>query len=222
MRGDYEAARSMVGESRAIFEALGDRRGVAKTLGVMGDVDLDQGEHEAAHALYEEALAILDDLDDRWWMAWCLEGLAGAAAAQGQPVRAALVFGAAEVLREEIKAPPPWHTGPTTNAGLPPRSTRRSGICDGMGRGTGNDAGAGPRGRSGSARTQASYLPAGLTAREAEVLRLVARSMSNAEVGGELFISPRTIDAHLTSIYAKLGISSRTAATRFAIEHDLV
>jgi DNA-binding NarL/FixJ family response regulator len=64
--------------------------------------------------------------------------------------------------------------------------------------------------------------PAGLTAREVEVLRLVAQGMSDNEVADCLVLSPRTINAHLTSIYSKLGVNSRVAATRFAIEHQLI
>ena len=64
--------------------------------------------------------------------------------------------------------------------------------------------------------------PAGLSAREVEVLRLVANGMTSAQVAGELFISPNTVNRHLSSIYGKLGVSSRAAATRFAAEHDLV
>ena len=64
--------------------------------------------------------------------------------------------------------------------------------------------------------------PSGLTAREVEVLRLVARGMTDAQVAEQLVISPRTVNFHLTSIYSKLGVSSRAAATRSAIEHHLV
>ncbi|HET7094016.1 MAG TPA: response regulator transcription factor, partial [Thermomicrobiales bacterium] len=64
--------------------------------------------------------------------------------------------------------------------------------------------------------------PAGLTPREIEVLRLVARGLTDAEVGGLLFISPRTVSQHLRSVYNKLDVSSRAAATRFAVEHGLV
>jgi DNA-binding CsgD family transcriptional regulator len=63
--------------------------------------------------------------------------------------------------------------------------------------------------------------PAGLSAREVEVLRLVAQGLTDAEVAERLFLSPRTIGQHLRSIYNKLGVSSRAAATRFAVEHGL-
>jgi DNA-binding NarL/FixJ family response regulator len=64
----------------------------------------------------------------------------------------------------------------------------------------------------------ASPYPGGLSAREAEVLRLVARGLTNARVAQELYISPRTVDRHLNSVYRKLGVSSRTAAARLAME----
>ena len=64
--------------------------------------------------------------------------------------------------------------------------------------------------------------PAGLTAREVEVLRLVAQGMTNARVAQELYLSPRTVQRHLNSIFRKLGVASRAAATRLAVEHGLV
>ncbi len=58
--------------------------------------------------------------------------------------------------------------------------------------------------------------------REVEVLRLIASGLSNIQVSKRLVISRRTVDTHLTSIYSKIGVSSRRAATRYAIEHHLV
>jgi DNA-binding NarL/FixJ family response regulator len=68
----------------------------------------------------------------------------------------------------------------------------------------------------------AETYPGGLSTREAEVLRIVAQGMSNAEVAEKLFLSSRTVGWHLGSIYRKLGFSSRTEATRFAVEHGLL
>jgi ATP/maltotriose-dependent transcriptional regulator MalT len=62
----------------------------------------------------------------------------------------------------------------------------------------------------------------GLTAREIEVLRLLAEGLTNAEIARRLVISRRTVDWHLSSIYGKLDVSSRSAATRHAIDHGLV
>jgi DNA-binding CsgD family transcriptional regulator len=64
-------------------------------------------------------------------------------------------------------------------------------------------------------------LTAGLTPREADVLRLLATGLSNAEIAERLFLSSRTVDTHLTSIYGKFGVTSRGAAIRFALDHDL-
>ena len=68
----------------------------------------------------------------------------------------------------------------------------------------------------------AAVAPPRLTAREVEVLRLVARGLTDVEVAARLFLSPRTVSTHLRSIYGKLDVSSRTAAARFATEHGLV
>jgi len=62
---------------------------------------------------------------------------------------------------------------------------------------------------------------AGLTRREVEVLRLVAYGMSDALIAERLVVSLRTVHSHLRSIYRKLGVASRSAATRWAVEHHL-
>jgi DNA-binding CsgD family transcriptional regulator len=62
----------------------------------------------------------------------------------------------------------------------------------------------------------------GLTARELEVLRLVAAGETNRAIAADLFISERTVDRHLSNIYAKLGVSSRAAATAHAYQHGLI
>ena len=64
--------------------------------------------------------------------------------------------------------------------------------------------------------------PAGLTDREVEVLRLVAAGRSNAQIAAELVLSDRTVARHLSNIFAKLDVGSRTAAAAYAFEHDLV
>jgi DNA-binding CsgD family transcriptional regulator/tetratricopeptide (TPR) repeat protein len=61
-----------------------------------------------------------------------------------------------------------------------------------------------------------------LTAREVEVVRLVAEGKTNRAIAGELYLSEKTVDRHLSNVFAKLGISSRAAATAYAYEHALV
>jgi DNA-binding NarL/FixJ family response regulator len=61
-----------------------------------------------------------------------------------------------------------------------------------------------------------------LTPREIEVLRLVATGATNREIADSLVISDKTVARHVSNMFAKLGVSSRAAATAFAYEHDLV
>ena len=65
-------------------------------------------------------------------------------------------------------------------------------------------------------------LPAGLTAREAEVLQLLARGHPNKEIARRLVLSPKTVSNHLERVYIKLQVSSRAAATLYASQHGLV
>jgi DNA-binding NarL/FixJ family response regulator len=62
----------------------------------------------------------------------------------------------------------------------------------------------------------------GLTAREVDVLRLLVEGRSNAEIADALFVSVRTVRAHIASILAKLSVPTRTAAATYAVRHDLV
>jgi DNA-binding NarL/FixJ family response regulator len=64
--------------------------------------------------------------------------------------------------------------------------------------------------------------PGGLTNREVEVLREVAKGRTDREIGAELSISEHTVARHVSNIRTKLGVPSRAAATAFAIEHDLI
>jgi DNA-binding NarL/FixJ family response regulator len=64
--------------------------------------------------------------------------------------------------------------------------------------------------------------PAGLTSREVEILRLVARGSSNRDIARPLYIAEKTVRNHVEHIYTKVGVSNRTGATLFAIEHGLV
>jgi DNA-binding NarL/FixJ family response regulator len=70
---------------------------------------------------------------------------------------------------------------------------------------------------------EASARPAeGLTGREVEVLALVAAGKTNRDIAGELVISEKTVARHLSNIFGKLGVASRSAATAYAFQHGLV
>ena len=76
--------------------------------------------------------------------------------------------------------------------------------------------------RSSETLPSPSPLPAGLTQREAEVLRLVAAGHTNKQAAAALFLSDKTIARHLSNIFTKVGVSTRAAATAFAFEHDVI
>ncbi len=64
--------------------------------------------------------------------------------------------------------------------------------------------------------------PAGLTVREVEVLRLLTQGLTNPQIAERLVVSLPTVNTHVASIFNKLGVNSRSAATRYAVEHHLV
>jgi DNA-binding CsgD family transcriptional regulator len=166
----------------------------------------------------------------------CLERLAGVIAAQGEPVRAILLLGAAESLREAIGRPIPpveqadyelmvaiahtqlsaqafaaiWAEGRTM---MPQQALVAEGRTTML---LPLDA------ASIDSLSIASIYPAGLSGREVEVLCLIAEGLTNAQIADQLVISPLTVNTHVRSIYNKLEVSSRSAATRFAIQHHLV
>ena len=159
-----------------------------------------------------------------------LEGLACVAGAEGEGLRAGRLFGAAEALMEEIG----YRLVPQERAVLEPyRSRVRSRLGEaaweeahGHGRAMRLDEAIqyalseGEHSTTIPSSTSGQH-PEGLTSREVEVLELVAEGLTNVEVAKRLFLSPRTIDTHLSSIYHKLGVSSRAAAVRFALEQGL-
>lgn len=71
-------------------------------------------------------------------------------------------------------------------------------------------------------RRARSSLPGGLSQRELEVLRLLVRGLTNRQIAEQLDISPKTAGHHVQHIYNKLGVSSRAAATLFAMQHSLL
>jgi DNA-binding CsgD family transcriptional regulator len=71
-------------------------------------------------------------------------------------------------------------------------------------------------------RKSAAGAAGGLTARELQVLRLVAAGRTNRQIAADLFVSERTVDRHVSNILTKLGVSSRAAATAYAYQHQLI
>ena len=71
-------------------------------------------------------------------------------------------------------------------------------------------------------QVKAPTYPDELTAREVEILRLLAQGWTDAQIAEHLIISIRTVNTHVSSIYRKIQVTGRSAATRYAVEHMLV
>ena len=220
LNGDYEAARTLYESSLDIFRKIGGKMGIAYLLHNLAHIDQRQDDFSSATAHLHESLEIFQELGHKQGIAMCVAGLSGVAASQGHPERAARLMGAAEALLETIGA----RLDP---ADFVEYTRKVSDVRDLLG--TAAFSAAWSAGRAmpveqaiasssnGHAGSHATY-PAGLTEREAEVLRLVALGLTNVQVAEKLAISPRTVNVHLTSVYGKLGVTSRTAAARFM--HD--
>jgi predicted ATPase len=105
IQGKYQQATALLEESLSMFRQLGERNdGVAEALQSLGETALAQGKAVLATKHQTKALALFRDIGDPSRMAWCLAGLAGAAAVNEEPERAAWLWGAAEALRQSIGA----------------------------------------------------------------------------------------------------------------------
>jgi predicted ATPase/DNA-binding CsgD family transcriptional regulator len=195
---------------------------------------LEAGDLDGATSLIEEELRPLRDLGNKPKISYCLLGLAAIAALRGRPDHAARLWVAAEALRKEIGlALVLWDHAVTDYEAL--LAGTRSQLGEAGWERAQNEAqdmalehviDYALKGDQGSFEEDPSAspvpLPASLSAREVDVLKLVAQGLTNAQIAKQLFISPNTVNRHLNSVYRKLDVSSRAAATRFASEHDLV
>jgi predicted ATPase/DNA-binding CsgD family transcriptional regulator len=221
---EAERARLLFAESHHIFKESGSQRSAAQALFLLTCVAVLQENMEAARSSWEESLAILQALHDTSGIITALSTLAGVARQHGEARWAAHLWGAAERIREEHAL-----------AILPAQQARSEQSMDLARLQLGAEifAAAWAEGRqmtpeqAFTARTQDALIlsqeyPGELTLREVEVLRLLALGLTNAQIAERLVISPRTVNAHLRAIYSKLAVTSRTAATRYAIAHQII
>ncbi len=243
-QSDASTARSLLEESLALSREIGAQQYFTESLSFLARVEAHQGDHATARTLYEQSLELCQEISYQVWVAPCLEGVAGVVAAQESEgaslagnLWAVRLWGAAQTLRETIGAPMPpidradyeravaaarvrlgqeafaaaWAEGQTMT---PEQALAEQGQTTML-----------PPLPQASSIAPANPKPTslnGLTAREMEVLRLVAMGLTSAQIAEQLVISLLTVNTHVRSIYSKLGVTSRSAATRYAVEHQLV
>jgi DNA-binding CsgD family transcriptional regulator len=232
--GDLDRARRALEQAHDRFHALGITRGTAWALAHLAEIAQLENDRRRAIELHLGALNAYRELGDTWGVSEEVPALAALAAEISHPEAAVRLLGVAARLREVTVITPKHrlsdaarlavelqeHLGEASFAATWEAGRALSveqAIAEVEAIAAELTAGESP---SAPPATR-SMLPAGLSEREAEVLRLVAQGLTNAEVATQLYLSPRTVEAHLRRIYDKLGTSSRSAAVRFALEHDL-
>ena len=229
-QGDHERAKRLAERALAISREIGERQATTSALYTLAILAQTEGKDERARNLFEEGLRLSAELGNEADVAHCLEGLASMCGAEGKIVRAARLWGAEEALLEKLED--------AVYTYVPDRVLHRSQVA--AARSQVDEAAwaaAWTEGRMMSLEQAVEYALeqepapdpsapepdlAGLSAREVDVLRLVATGLTNAEVAERLFLSSRTVDWHMGSIYRKLEIHSRAEATRFAAQNGLL
>jgi predicted ATPase/DNA-binding CsgD family transcriptional regulator len=237
-QGKTDRARSLCEESLALFKEIEDKWGFIEAVALLARIEAREGDHAAARVHYEESLTLSRGESYSLEIASYLEGFAGVVAAQGELVWAAQLWGAAEALRDAMGMPIPsayqaeyerevtvardtLGKQPFTTAWVEGRTMTPEQAIAAQGKTVLPQPIPIEPSSIPLAKTAAIY-PDDLTAREVEVLRLVAQGLTDAHIAEQLIISPRTVNTHLTSIYGKIQVSSRSGATRYAIEHQLL
>jgi non-specific serine/threonine protein kinase len=230
-RGDLAGAAGHLTEARRRQQALGFAWGEAHVLRCLGDLALARDDLTGALAAYRESVQHAQGPGDRRFLAEALAGIAAVAGAQGQPERAARLLAVAATLREQIGAPQGWgrpvheRGEAAARAAMPPEAFAAAWaagaelpLADAIAEALAVEP---VESSILAAVVQDPAVAAGLTAREGEVLRLLAKGLTDREIGEALFISTRTVNYHVTNLLTKLNLETRTAAAAFALRHGL-
>jgi DNA-binding CsgD family transcriptional regulator len=221
-QGQFEAA---AGATRRAVEEAQDRLSRARLLGPHVEIMLAVGDVPAARAAGEELIAVAADLEAPLLRAAAAQATGAVLLAEGDARAAVEALRRAWTVWQELEAP----FDAARVRVLIGLAYRALGDPDtaamelDAARWAFRQLGATPDVIRVEAllRGAAPPVAGGLTAREVEVLRLVAAGKTNRAIAADLFLSERTVDRHVSNIFTKLGVSSRAAATAYAVEHDL-
>jgi predicted ATPase/DNA-binding CsgD family transcriptional regulator len=231
------AAERLLTRALMLFREVGPRVGIPYTLGLLGLTAQRQGDDERAASLLIEALNANRDLGADLGVAQSLERLADVVASRGDDEPALRLLGAADALRERI-------TAARMEAEIAARERLVAGARDRLGErlvvallaagaeipveqaiteavavATRPPA---PRDEPSAAYAASPAIdPFGLTRREREILALLTQRLTANEIAEALFLSRRTVEAHVAHVYDKLGVNSRREAAALAVRHGL-
>lgn len=233
-QGDHDQAAQLFTEGLALSREVGDQPSRAWLRCGLGFVALHRADFQQAWACFSEAVGVAQELGQTSRVAACLAGLAAVAATADRLTLAARLLGVVDAL------------GEVCGAGLDPTTDRNhyDRVMAAVRTALGEDAftAAWEAGRAfpldeaiaealaveipaplrGPAATARPVYPDHLTAREVEVLRLIAAGRSNREIAAEVVVSVRTAEHHIASIYAKIGVHRRADAATYARRHSLL
>ncbi|GCE29776.1 hypothetical protein KDA_52600 [Dictyobacter alpinus] len=236
VRKDLYAAQSLLQAARNTYQAVGFMRIILEIEGVLAFVDVQRGAIETARKKYLElarrCFSRETTGDAPLALALTLRGLGIVAARQGRPTEAVRLWGAADRLNRnmfpferhpyevELKAvrtllgkatfARSWDQGTQV-----PADSLLSAQEHGMWEVEAEVAHIAPQSPEVSSSLFETF-----TAREIDVLQLLVRGKTDRQIAEQLVISPRTVNTHVTSLYRKMDVTSRSAATRYALEHN--
>jgi DNA-binding CsgD family transcriptional regulator len=227
--GDYEQGRQLLSNAISLHRHNGYKFGTALSLRFLGQVCRDAGDLDEAERCFEASLKIDVTRTQQWHVASSLEGLADVSARRRQAARSARFLGAASQVRDEIGVP------------LEPALIERyekltKSVREALGETTFAENWAigqqlaipeliSSNGSSGAeivATDIGDPVPDVLSAREVQILQLVADGKSSREIADAAFISPRTVTTHISNIFAKLDVHDRGAAIAQAYQRGIL
>lgn len=234
IQGDMAQAHALLEESLTLYRKIGSRQGIAESLCHLARIVTAQGDLRTASTLYEESLAIAKELRLKELLASCLEGRAHVAALQDQYRWATSLWGTAESLRDAVHIPIPLIDRASYERLIASIRTRLGenafAALWAQGRTMTPEQVLALQGQEIAlppppaipATTSSSANLVRLTARELQVLRLVAKGLTNLEIAEALGLSEKTIAHHMTHIFNKTTSENRASAVAFAFRHGLV
>jgi DNA-binding CsgD family transcriptional regulator len=216
----------MLIKSLTLSREEGFNDSVALALAALGDARIVQGDLSSAGESCREGLKLSRKIEFKAGIGRNLIGLARIAAAGDRFAQAARVLGSSALwLNPDTEMDPLERAAYVELVASVRQKLGERAFSEAWTQGqvfTLDQVLAVPESSSTTSSGRTSPYPNDLSEREVEVLRLLAQGLTNARIAEQLIISQHTVNNHVRSILSKLGVSSRSGATRFAAEHDLL